>query len=83
MVGLDDYSAYDGLGLAELVRAGEVSPEDVLEAAIARIESLNPRLNAVVHTNMPAIVIWNVCFGSLADVLRLPPECLLSGVKQT
>ncbi len=25
----------------------------------------------------------NVRSGSLADVLRLPPECLLSGVKQT
>ncbi len=25
----------------------------------------------------------DVRFGSLADVLRLPPECLLSGVKRT
>ncbi len=25
----------------------------------------------------------NVRFGSLADILRLPPECLLSGVKRT
>ncbi len=25
-------------------------PEETLDAAVARIESLNPRLNAVVHT---------------------------------
>ena len=50
MSGFNDYSAYDGLGLADLVRTGQVRPEEILDAAIARIESLNPRLNAVVHT---------------------------------
>ena len=50
MSGFDDYSAYDGLGLADLVRTGQVRPEEILDAAVARIESLNPRLNAVVHT---------------------------------
>ena len=50
MSGFDDYSAYDGLGLADLVRTGQVRPEEILDAVIARIESLNPRLNAVVHT---------------------------------
>jgi amidase len=38
----------DGLGLAELVRRREVSPKELLDAAIARVEALNPRLNAVV-----------------------------------
>ncbi len=64
MSSFDDFSAYDGLGLAELVRTGQVRPGEILDAAIARIKSLNPRLNAVVHTIMPAIVNWNVCFGS-------------------
>ena len=50
MSGFDDFSAYDGLGLADLVRTGQVRPGEILDAAIARIESLNPRLNAVVHT---------------------------------
>lgn len=45
-----DYVQYDGLGLAALVRRGEVAPAELLEAAIARCERHNPRLNAVVHT---------------------------------
>ena len=39
---------YDGLGLAALARQGEVSPEMLLDAAIARIEAYDATLNAVV-----------------------------------
>ena len=46
---MDDYSDYDGLGLAELVRKGEVTPAELVEAAIERIERHNPALNAVVY----------------------------------
>ena len=48
MSGFAEYTEYDGLGLAELVRTRQVAPEEVLEAAIERIEALNPALNAVV-----------------------------------
>jgi amidase len=34
---------------AELVRSGQVSSLELVEAAIARIEKINPMLNAVVH----------------------------------
>ncbi len=44
-----DYVQYDALGLAELVRRGEVSAQELLEAALARAEAVNPRINAVVH----------------------------------
>ena len=43
------YSNYDGLGLAELVRKGDVTPKELVESAIERIERLNPALNAVAH----------------------------------
>ena len=46
---MDDYSNYDGVGLAELVRNGEVKPAELVEAAIARIEKHNPAINAVVY----------------------------------
>src|SRR5690349_21078070 len=46
---LPDYEQYDALGLAELVARREVTPEDLLDAAIARVEQRNPRLNAVTH----------------------------------
>jgi amidase len=46
---MDDYSDYDGLGLAALVRKREVTPLELVDAAIARIERHNPALNAVVY----------------------------------
>jgi amidase len=46
---MDAFSDYDGLGLAELVAKGEVTPLELTEAAIERIERHNPALNAVVY----------------------------------
>ena len=37
-MGIAEYSEYDGLGLAELVRRGEVSPAELVEEAITRID---------------------------------------------
>jgi len=48
MNGFKEYDRYDGLGLAELIRRGEVSAGEVCEEAVARIERINPSLNAVV-----------------------------------
>lgn len=45
-----EYSDYDALGLAELLKKGELSHQQVLDAAIERIEALNPKLGAV---NLP------------------------------
>lgn len=50
MAGFKEYDRYDGLGLAELVRKKKVSPAELCEEAILRIEKLNPALNAVIHT---------------------------------
>jgi amidase len=47
--GFPEYERHDGLGLAELVRGGEVTPAELVEEAIARVERLNPLLNAVIH----------------------------------
>jgi len=45
----DEYAEHDGLGLAALVAKGEVSPAELVEAAIERVERHNGVLNAVVH----------------------------------
>lgn len=50
MAAFKEYEQYDGLGLGELVRKGEVSAAELLEAAIERVEQRNPQINAVVHT---------------------------------
>src|SRR5690606_29982262 len=46
---VETYTQSDALGLAELVHRGEVSPLELVEVAIAVIEELNPKLNAVIH----------------------------------
>jgi amidase len=43
-----ELAALDLVGQAELVRRGEVTPLELVDAAIARIEAVNPTLNAVV-----------------------------------
>lgn len=44
----DEFVRLDGLGQAELVSSGEASAGELVDAAIARIERLNPEINAVV-----------------------------------
>ncbi|HLG05394.1 MAG TPA: hypothetical protein VI383_04520, partial [Gemmatimonadales bacterium] len=44
-----EYLSHDATGLAELVRRGEITALELVETAIARIERLNPRVNAVIH----------------------------------
>lgn len=44
-----DYGHYDALGLAELVRNGEVSAGELLSEAQARLNNINHRLNAVCY----------------------------------
>jgi amidase len=43
-----EYSSFDSMGLADLVRRREVKPIELVDAAIERIERLNPTLNAVI-----------------------------------
>ena len=45
---MDEFDQYDALGLADLVRRREVDPASLLDRAIARTESVNGKINAVV-----------------------------------
>ena len=45
----DDFATLDATAQAELVRTGQVSPLELVDAAINRVEKLNPELNAVIH----------------------------------
>jgi len=42
-----DFEQYDALGLADQVKRGKVSPTELLEAAIERVEARNGAVNAV------------------------------------
>ncbi len=43
-----DLARLDGIGQAELVRKGEVAALEFVDAAIQRIDKVNPKINAVV-----------------------------------
>jgi amidase len=45
-----DTTWLDAVEQAELVRRGEVSPVELVDVAIARVEALNPKLDAVIRT---------------------------------
>lgn len=47
---LNEYRNYDATGLAELVAKGEVTPAELLDTALAAVDVVNGRLNAVVAT---------------------------------
>ena len=46
---MHEYSSHDAIGLAQLVRSGDVSAPELVEAAIDRVERLDGAINAVVY----------------------------------
>lgn len=48
MIGLPE--DIDGLGMAKLVREGEVTPRELLDDAVERVQAVNPQVNAVIRT---------------------------------
>jgi amidase len=46
---MSELARHDAVGLAELIRNGDLSPVELIDDTIDRIETLNPQLNAVIH----------------------------------
>lgn len=46
---MPEYDDLDAVALAKMVKAGDVSPQELLDAAAERIAARNPALNAVVY----------------------------------
>jgi len=44
---LDEFVDYDALGLAELIKNKKVTPKELVEVAIRRIETLEPTINCI------------------------------------
>ena len=49
MISVEEYASHDGLGLAELIKRGEVTATELRDVAITAIEAKNPALNAVLQ----------------------------------
>lgn len=47
----EEYQALDGLGLAALLRAGQVTPVEVMDCALKIAGEVNPQINALCHMN--------------------------------
>jgi amidase len=45
----DDLAVLDATAQAALVRDGKASPRELVDSALARIDAVNPQLNAVIH----------------------------------
>src|SRR4029077_8240788 len=45
----DELAFLEATAQAELIRRGDASPREMVDAAIARVERLSPQLNAVIH----------------------------------
>src|SRR5262249_38679803 len=44
----NEYTSFDAVGLADLVRNKQVTPKELLDEAIARTAKVDPQINAVV-----------------------------------
>ena len=71
-MGWDEWTAQDAVGLAALVRQGEVTPAELAAQAAAAVARVNPALQAVVEVFDDAV----------ADPLRdgMNPDGPLAGV---
>ncbi|MEM9225835.1 MAG: amidase [Pseudomonadota bacterium] len=68
---MDNYADYDAMGLAELVRQKEVSPSELLNAAVSRAEAAQKELNCF------SALFPQVAEGQIADGL---PDGPFAGV---
>jgi len=84
----EEYRKHDATSLAELVKKKEVTPQELLETAIARAEEVNPKVNAVVtklydlaNTQLKT-VDTNASFGGVPYLIKdLGPQ--LKGTRYT
>jgi amidase len=84
----DEFTFLDATAQAELVRRKEIQPIELVEAAIERIEALNPTLNAVVtpmYDQARTIAIGKLPDGPFAGAPFLLKDLLAShkGVRMT
>ena len=55
-----EYRQYDAIGLAELIRSGAVSADEVLQAALARLDEVNPLLQLAAQDCRKRALAWQM-----------------------
>ncbi|WP_299848322.1 amidase [uncultured Roseovarius sp.] len=75
-----EYVSFDGIGLAELVQAGDVTPRELAEAALRAIDALDPKLSALLDVfrddiaAMPQDAKASGTFGGVPMIIK---DCVL------
>jgi amidase len=61
MLNFEEYRGHDAIGLAERIAKGDTTADELLDTAIARVEAVNPLINAVVqqHYDLARMAIRN------------------------
>src|ERR1700733_14984999 len=72
MVGANEICRMDALNLARRIRAKELSPTEVIEAVLTRMEALEPHLHAFCTTNR----IWRAAKRSVLRRQSSPVKML-------
>src|SRR5512136_2640888 len=62
---LEEYSRYDGVALAGLVRKREVSPKELANLFVEAVEKVNPRINAIIE-------VWSDRIKGLDNNMNVP-----------
>ncbi len=65
-----EYASYDAIGLSELVKKGEVSSGEVVEASLSLAEPLNQKINALVEVWRDEPVQSDGPFGGVPFVVK-------------
>ena len=55
-----EYRQYDAVGLAELIRTGAVSADEVLQAALARLDEVTPLLQLAAQDCRKRALVWQM-----------------------
>ncbi|MGH7010909.1 MAG: amidase family protein, partial [Caulobacteraceae bacterium] len=50
---IPEYETYDAVGLADLIAKRALTPGELLDAALERVDAVNPKINAVIRTLEP------------------------------
>ena len=69
---LVEYSHYDGLGLAEIIRKGDLSSTEAAELFIAAVNKVNPQINSVVEVYDDALDITKDALNSKGPFAGVP-----------
>lgn len=80
--------SHDTIGLAHLVRDGEVTSRELVEASIARIEERNPALNAVINRRFEEALAESDAVDRSAPLAGVPflvkdLNCDVAGLRST